>query len=269
MSTIANKQPLRLAFLGYGAIVQDVLQRLRTSDLEIEVVGILRRNTTITLEEPMFTSISELIAEKPDLVIEAAGHQAVTNYAPTIIEAGIDLALVSVGALTNPNLNQQLWQLAKESGAKIYFPSAAIAGLDRLAAAAQGQLQSVCLTTKKPLAAWVGTFVEEKFDLQSLTAPTLIFEGTATEAAPLFPESMNVSVALGLATIGPEHVKVFVYVDPTLSQNEHVVAAKGDFGQVHYVIQNTPSTNPKTGVIVAMSLVKLLRNLTEPFVFGI
>ena len=90
------------------------------------------------------------------------------------------------------------------------------------------------------------------------------------DSARIFPESVNVSAALSLAGIGFDTTDVNVYVDPTVSSNTHTVIAKGEFGEVRVEISNNPSAkNPKTGYIVAMSILKVIKNQTEPFVLGV
>ena len=81
---------------------------------------------------------------------------------------------------------------------------------------------------------------------------------------------MNVSAALSLAGIGFEETKVQVYVDPTIQMNTHTILAKGYFGQMETTIQNNPyKDNPKSSPIVAMSVAKVLKNLTSSVVIGI
>ena len=46
------------------------------------------------------------------------------------------------------------------------------------------------------------------------------------------------------------------------------VEVEGDFGRLTLTIENTPSENPKTGVIVALSLARVLRAYGEPIVVG-
>lgn len=262
---------LRLGILGYGSIAKDLVHRLEEGQVSgVEPAVILRRSPSeAATKVPIVTSLDEFLTYQPELVIESTGQDGLREFGLRMLESGISLVVVSVGALADPSFRDALWKTAAENGAKVYFPSAAIAGLDRIAAAREGQLDQVRLVTRKPPKAWLGTEVESRLDLASLSEPVLVFQGMAPEAATRFPESVNVSAALGLAGVGMEKTEVEVWVDPHIAANHHQVFAQGDFGSLTLEVSNRPSENPKTGVIVAMSLIKLLRNLVSPFVVGI
>ncbi|GAB7386372.1 aspartate dehydrogenase [Bacillaceae bacterium] len=267
---------LKVGIIGYGTIGRDVAQAILSGEAgNVTLQAILVRSPAKVrgVEIPgceITDDPDAFFAGGLDLVIEAAGHEAVRLYGERALRSGSDLLVVAVGAFADPELFQRVEKAAVETGRQVLLPSAAIAGLDRIAAAAQGPIDEVLLVTRKPPRAWYGTIAEEKVDLANVRQPCRIFDGTARESAKLFPESVNVSAALSLAGIGFEKTKVQVYVDPTITQNTHEISARGHFGEVYIRVRNTPSAaNPKTGYIVAMSIVKVLKNLTAPFVIGI
>ncbi|MCL6547355.1 MAG: aspartate dehydrogenase [Alicyclobacillus sp.] len=262
---------MKVGIIGYGAIGRDVAARLRRGSVPgAELGSVLVRRTPSSEDPPELTNDAErFLNSGVQLVVEAAGQEALRSYGLQVVERGISLAVISVGALTDDAFADELRRRAETSGARVYFPSCAIAGLDRIAAAREGNLNSVRLVTRKPVRAWYGTIAEQRFDLASLTEPVVLYTGTAREAARLFPESVNVSAALALAGVGMDETKVEVWIDPTLTSNVHQVHVEGDFGRFSFEVMNRPSENPKTGVIVAMSVVKLVRNLVGPFVVGV
>jgi aspartate dehydrogenase len=97
----------------------------------------------------------------------------------------------------------------------------------------------------------------------------LLYEGPARAGVALFPQNVNVAAALALAGVGLDATAMRVYADPTVTHNTHEVRARGAFGQVSLTLQNVPSENPKTGRIVAMSVLKALRNRVAPLVVGL
>lgn len=267
---------LRVGVIGYGTAGKDIIGRLDAGELEqCELGAILVRSADKHRAQQRYSDrftddVDAFFDRQLDVVVECAGHASVELYAERALRAGADVVVISVGALGDAPLYDRLMAAANESGRKIIVPSAAIAGLDRIAAAAEGPLDSIRLTTRKPVKAWRGTYAEEVVNLDDVVEPTPIFTGNARDSARLFPESVNVSAALSLAGIGFERTEVHVVVDPTIDKNIHEVTAEGKFGAVKIEVQNTPSpSNPKTGYIVAMSVCKVLRGLASPLQIGL
>lgn len=269
---------IKVGIIGYGTIGKDVTTAIRKGRAgKTELKTILVRNME-KVQKCADKDIQSLLTDEVeaffqadlDLIIETAGHEAVRLYGEKSLRSGSDFMVVSVGAFCDNELLEKMKNAASETRKQVLIPSAAIAGLDRIVAGAQGELAKVKLTSRKPPKAWYGTIAEQRVDLDKVTEPVRIFDGTARDSARLFPESVNVSAALSLSGVGFEETKVEVYVDPTITHNTHEISAKGHFGEVTIQVRNTPSaTNPKTGYIVAMSVIKVLRNLSEPFVIGI
>ncbi|MEX2416394.1 MAG: aspartate dehydrogenase [Paenibacillaceae bacterium] len=265
---------LKVGIIGYGTIGKDVAEAIHLGKAgTAKVTSILVRdvsrfngdtNAHILTDKP-----DNFFAEQLDVVVECAGHESVKSYGVRAIDRGADLLVVSVGAFADDALLKQILDKANTHHKKVIIPSAAVGGLDRIAAGSIGLMEEVTLITRKPPAAWYGTFVEEQVDLAKLTESYCVFEGVARDSARIFPESVNVSAALSLAGIGFDATKVKVFVDPSIKYNIHEIEARGKFGQIQLSIRNTPTAgNPKTGYIVAMSVIKNLRDLTAPFIIG-
>jgi hypothetical protein len=114
--------------------------------------------------------------------------------------------VLSAGALLE---NEDLIDLAKQNGGQIVVPTGALIGLDAVTAAAVGTIHSVRMVTRKPVTGLAGApyIVENNIDIERITEPLKIFDGTAREAAKGFPANLNVAVALSLAGIGPDRTK--------------------------------------------------------------
>ncbi|MGG1575813.1 aspartate dehydrogenase [Fictibacillus sp. NRS-1165] len=267
---------INVGLIGYGAIGQDIASYFQDHFKgETTLKGILVRSPEKIRNIPnsgciLTNNADEFFASGLDVIIEAAGHNALESLGAKALASGAHLIIVSVGALRDETLLHTLKETAKTNGTKLIIPSAAIGGLDRITAASMGKLESVTLVTRKPPRAWKGTFVEEKVDLTSLKEPVCVFQGNSNESARIFPESVNVSAALSLAGLGFKETKVKVYVDPTIDKNTHEVRATGKFGSIKLEVQNTPfPENPKSSYIVSMSVIKALTHLFSPVVIGI
>ena len=105
-------------------------------------------------------------------------------------------------------------------------------------------------------------------DIEHCNEPTLVFSGTAREAAKGFPANLNVAVDLSLAGIGPDRTMLEIWADPTVVRNTHRIVVNSDSARLDMTIENIPSKNPKTGRITALSVMSTLRKLISPLRIG-
>jgi len=205
------------------------------------------------------------------LIIEAATQDAVRANVPKALRAGKNVLIMSVGALTDPKLYQEVTSIAREKGLRVFIPSGAIGGLDWIKAAAQAGLERVMITVRKPPAGLDSSpyVIKNRIDVHSLKEPTQIYEGPALDAASAFPANVNVAVALALAGIGMEKTMVRVVADPTSKQNVHEIMAEGAAGKITVRVENFPApTNPKTSWVAALSAAQKLKGIVEPISLG-
>ena len=187
-----------------------------------------------------------------DLVVEAASQEAVIDVVPQILKKGKDVIIMSVGALMDLKLRNRLKSIALKNNSKIYIPSGAIVGLDGIKAASIGQITEVNLITRKPPESLGIKIKQEK----------ILYEGKASEAVHKFPKNMNVAATLSI--VCDKDVNVKIIADPKVDNNCHQISVIGDFGELKTTTQNRSCiTNPKTSVLAAYSVIKLLRNLNE------
>src|SRR5690606_37631703 len=97
-----------------------------------------------------------MLAKKPEVVIEAASHDAVREYGAPLLKKGVALIVLSGGALCDDELRGQLERAAAKSGALLSVPSGGIGGLDALKAACVAGVDEVTIAVTKPPAAWKG-----------------------------------------------------------------------------------------------------------------
>ena len=267
---------LRAGIIGFGTLGKSISELIESGQAgDVVLQALLVRTPLVPLDQTpnqctVTTNEDVFFNQNLDIIIEAAGHQALQLYGEKALSIGCDLVILSVGALADKDFYETLQAAAKKYKTQMIIPSAAIAGLDRIAAGVLGEIDEITLITRKPPKSWYGTIAEEKVNLETIKEPYCIFEGNARNAAKLFPQNVNVSAALSLAGIGFEETKVQVYVDPTIQMNTHTIVAKGYFGQMETTIQNNPfKENPKSSPIVAMSVAKVLQNRTTSVVIGV
>jgi len=247
--------------IGYGAIAREVMRRI-APDEPAKIRWLLVRSSAPKDNggPEVIRSLDELRGT-PALAIEAAGHAGVVQHGAAILERGIDLAVISIGALADQRLYDTLADAARAGKSKLLLPAGAIGGADALAAARTGGLDRVVYTSRKPPRAWKGTPGEKVANLDALKAPATLYQGNAREAATLYPQNANVAATIALAGIGFEKTQVKLVADPTADGNIHHIAAAGGFGSFTVEMRGKPlPENPKSSTLAALSLVRAIKN---------
>ena len=262
---------VRAGLIGYGGIVRKVLSELpRISEDRVHVAGVLVRKGRIDAARdvidratPVFDTLDDLLAAKPTIVAECAGHSAVDDYGETILRAGIDLMVVSIGSLSDVTRYDRLVAAAQQGDAHILLPAGAIGAVDALAAARIGGLNRVTYRSRKPPAAWRDTPAEELCDLDHLKEPFTFYQGGAREAATLFPKNANVAATVALAGLGFDDTEVELCADPTVEGNVHEIEVDGAAGSFRIELLGKPiPENIRTSMLTALSVARGLANLT-------
>lgn len=252
--------PKRLALIGYGAIGQEIVQEIDRLGETASLVAVLVRPGRAAGAAPAVHDLSGLLAAKPDIVLECAGHQSVRDHGAAVLAAGIDLLVSSVGVLADEAMVALLSAGEAAGGGRVLLPAGAIAGLDGLAAARLAGLSAVTYTSHKPPHAWRGTPAEQLIDLDHTEDEVVFFEGSARAAALAYPKNANVSVAVSLAGIGLDDTKVRLVSSRKVTDPLGVIEAEGAFGRFLFEIFGKASaSNPKTSALTAYSLLQTAR----------
>ncbi|MNQ46078.1 L-aspartate dehydrogenase [compost metagenome] len=253
----------RIALVGCGAIGTSVLELLR-GDPALKVVAIVVPAEGIAAAQKVAPDAqvgSAVPADGIDLVVETAGHAAIEEHVLPALARGTPCVVASVGALSATGFAEKLEAAAVAGRTQVQLIPGAIGGIDALAAARIGGLDSVRYTGRKPPQAWKGTPAEQGRNLDTLAHETIIFEGSAREAALLYPKNANVAATVSLAGLGLDQTLVRLIADPATTENVHTVEAEGAFGSFALTMRNKPlAANPKTSALTVYSAVRALRN---------
>ena len=270
---------MRVAIIGGGSIARLFLEHVRRGDLgRARVVAIVGRGERTRARQlakefrvPCVSRLKELLAAKPDVVVEAAAHAAVREYGEAILKKGIALIVLSAGALCDDALRRNLERAAEKSGALLSVPSGGIGGLDALKAACVAGVDEVTIAVTKPPAAWKRIPYVEKLgvDLDNLREPRILFEGPAREGVPHFPANVNIAAVLSMAGIGFDRTRLKVVADPALRHNTHYIDVKGRTGNISIKLENVPAPdNPKTAWLACYSALAALKAVQSPVRYG-
>ncbi len=149
----------RVGLGGLGAIGMAVARRLDDGipGLVLRAVSArnrkrARRRIEAFAAEPPVVAPGDLAAVA-DVVVECTPAAVFVDVVEPAVRAGRTVVAVSVGALLS---HGRLIDLAAECGGRIIVPSGALLGLDAVRAAAEGEVASVKMVTRKPPAALAG-----------------------------------------------------------------------------------------------------------------
>jgi aspartate dehydrogenase len=266
----------RIGLIGFGSIGKSIVDSW--GDAEVpgnHLVVVLARHRQLEAarkavhgDTVVTDTIEELLGLRPDIAVEAAGQSCVFELGPILLSKGIDLMLLSVGSLANRDVCARL-RSAAQNRARILIPVGAIAGLDGLLALRRAGLERVTYISTKPPASWQGTPADGPFDLRALTERTVIFQGTAREAATQFPKNANLAAAVALAGLGFDDTRVELVADPHSVENVGRIEAEGATSKLSVVVAGrSASGNPKTSQITGMSVLSALANSSALLAFA-
>jgi aspartate dehydrogenase len=249
MSRIEKR--IKVGLIGCGAIgtvlAEAFERKLIVCDelivYDVDVSKAMRLKSQLKFPLIIVKNLDELLALKPKVIVEAASQEAAKEHVPKIVSSGVDVIVLSTGALLDLDVDQ----------GRVHLPSGAIGGLDALASAVLAGIDEVVLTSRKNPKAFGADNKEEK----------VMYEGVAEEAAKKFPREMNVAATLAL-TVRPAKVKVRVVSDPAVKRNTHEIQVKWRFGEMFLRFANDPHPdNPHTSALAAWSAIKLLQTLLK------
>ncbi|MBR0371352.1 MAG: aspartate dehydrogenase [Methanobrevibacter sp.] len=254
---------MKVGIIGCGAIANIIASRIVPEDNDIEIKyffdkDIERAENLASFAGGVAVINLEDMLDDVDLVLECASPESVKLLAPMILEKGIDMIIMSIGAFMDKDFYTKTYNLAKKNNANIHLPSGAIVGLDGIKAVADFGLKEITLVTRK----------SPKSLGKDIDAEEVLFEGKASEAVKEFPLNINVAATISMACNRDIDVKIIV--DPNVDRNVHEITAKGDFGEFKTTTMNHPcAANPKTSMLAGISAIKLLKSFNETISVGL
>ena len=253
---------MKVGIIGCGAIANIISSTIVPEDNGIELAyffdkDIERAENLASFSGGVAVLNFEDMLNDVDLILECAAPVSVKEYAPIVVSHGIDMIIMSIGALMDKEFYNELESLAKKNNARIHLPSGAIVGLDGIKAVSKFGLKEISLVTRK----------SPKSLGKDIDTEEVLFEGKASQAVKEFPLNINVAATISLAC--QRDIDVKIIVDPKVDRNVHEIIAKGDFGEFKTLTMNYPCvSNPKTSMLAALSAIRLLKSFNETICVG-
>jgi aspartate dehydrogenase len=265
---------LRVAIAGFGSIGRLVGRRLDAGLPGLALVSVSARDPDRARDHLNSYSrrvdvlpLTELATEA-DVVVDCAPPLLFLDVMRPALRRGRTVVTVSATALLD---HADVIEEARRNGGRIILATGSVLGLDALRSASVGTVHSVLMTTRKPPESLAqSTWVKDhNIDTRAITSPTRIFEGTAREAARAFPDKFNLAATVALASIGPDHVRIEIWLDPTVERNVHRIKVDADSTRFEMEIQNIPNPGHEgTGPYTANTVIAALQDLVSPFRVG-
>ena len=237
----------KIGIIGTGRIGSPVIAALEAGEAgEYQLEAVLNRSGESSGITSPVTDADSFFASEMDLVIEAAGGDALARYGERAL-AVADVWTVSAAALANADLFSRLETTGSASGRRLRVLCGAIAGLDGLSAIAlDPQARVECFVDVMP----------------SENGRKTLFSGTARETAQKFPESTNVVAASALAGAGFDHTTTEV-IQPGVGEGRSMgFHAKSLYGELE--VKSSPAVIPPKKIhTVAANIISCLRKESQ------
>ncbi|MDE0522010.1 MAG: aspartate dehydrogenase [Boseongicola sp.] len=254
---------MRIAIIGTGAIASYVERSLAATPHTIKAV--LVRPERVQEAPGRFVGSISALPDELEAVVDCAGHGALRDHGPAILERGLDLVSVSVGALADAALSAKLEAAAMRGNTRLHLASGAIGALDCLQSARVGTLDKVTYVGRKPPCGWKGSPAESVTNLDAMQSGAVThFVGSARDAALRYPRNANVAAAVALAGVGFDSTEVRLIADADIRENVHEIRARGDFGAFQFrVCGKSLPDNPRSSALAAMSVIAKLDQISR------
>jgi aspartate dehydrogenase len=265
---------LRVAIGGFGSIGRLVGRHLDRGVEGIRLVSVSAANLERARDnlKDYCTQVDVVplpnIADNADIVVECTPPEIFRDAVGPAVDKGRTVVTVSAtGLLENPDIVDR----ARATGGRIILASGSVLGFDAIRAAKVGTIYSARMVTRKPPASlarsnWIAS---QGIDVNAIAAPTRIFEGTAREAARAFPDKFNLAAAVALASVGPDKLRIEIWLDPNVERNVHRIVINADSTSFDMEIQNVPNPGHLgTGPLVGYSIIAVLKDMTSSFRIG-
>ncbi|RYY65781.1 MAG: DUF108 domain-containing protein [Comamonadaceae bacterium] len=245
-----SQRTFSFGLIGHGRIGRCVLQAWRQGELAgWAPTAVLVRRRPDGADPLLTTDLQVFLAAAPDVVIEAAGPDALAAYGEEVLGIA-PLWTVSAAALADAALHARLEQAVRASGHRLRVLVGAIAGLDGVAVAATDPQCRLHLDIELP---------------PDGQPAGVVFDGDVREAARRFPHSVNVAAAAALAGPGLDATTIRVSRPGPVAAHRLALKASSRYGAL------SAETQPRLAEglhPVAASIVAALRQQRQPIWVG-
>jgi aspartate dehydrogenase len=250
-------QPIRIGIIGFGQIGSYVYESIQASE-SAEVVWVEDCDTHRLETLPPGIGHSHLSRTKTgdvDLVCEMAHASVVRDIGANVLKRS-DLFVLSVTALADQTLEDQLRTVATTNGTRLFVPHGGVMGLDALIDG-KDMWDSVEIKMIKNPANL--DFTASGIDPESLGQVTSLYDGPTRGVCAQFPRNVNTHATIALAGIGFERTRSILIADRSTNQATLTITVRADGVQMSMTRSET--ITGVTGATTSWSVLGSIRAL--------
>ena len=253
--------------MGCGAIGSRIAKSIKTQCgdhaiaaglFDINPAKALNLQKSISQKDIVKKSYADLL-KSCDFIVEAVNAPDTHQLVRQALIAKKDVLVMSVGKFIE---GESILKLAQKQGVRVLIPSGAIAGIDAIKAASLQRIDSITLTTRKPIYGFAdNAYVQAKrINLSQIKKETILFDGNVREAVKCFPQNINVAATIALASNSKDKLRIRISTSPEFKVNSHEIEMVGEFGRLVTRTENVVCPdNPKTSYLAVLSAVRTLK----------
>jgi aspartate dehydrogenase len=250
-----NRQ--RIGIIGYGYIGAYVYEQLTSRpELGLEVAFVYNRSREKTAKLPsgiVLEKLEDFASREADLIVELAHPNITYDYGTTFLRQ-TDYMPLSLTALADAQVEQQLLETARQHGTCLYIPHGAVVGMDALEEGRQ-IWEEVKMTMKKPPRT-LDFSASPQWRAEEIRQETVLYEGPTRGICPLFPRNVNSHAAVALGGVGFDRTQSVLIADPKLEVSVIEIEMRGQGVEV-----KVQRSNPMKGVSGVFTLISTLASV--------
>lgn len=249
-----------IGLIGFGQIGNSLYQEIQNNqDLGMKVTFIYEANPDAAENIPAqlrLPSMNDFSTYKPDLVVEAAHPDAVSQYAETVLQTS-DLMIMSVSALGDSDLEARLRTCCRKNATRLFIPHGAVVGLDGLKDGLSVWEQVTITMIKNPVN--LNFDYAPNIEREDITQKTILYDGPTRAILPNYPKNVNSHATLALATLGLDRTHSILIADPEQKDSVIIIEAMGQGNRI-YIERKNPIKGV-TGKLTILSVIETIKNI--------
>lgn len=243
---------IRVGLVGFGTIGRELFARMGKRGSPLEPAFVYSRTMRRLAGVPrrlILNDLTQVARREADLIVEAA-HPEITRQFGVHLVAAANYLPLSVTALADTRLRNQLLKVAARHGKHVLLPHGALVGADSLFEWRHMWSRVVITFRKAPRNI---DFSCCKGTVREIRKETVLYDGKARGIANLFPTNVNSMVTCALLTVGLDRCRARLIADPGLDKAILELEAHGKDGS-HLMIRREQPAVGVSGTEMAESL---------------